>query len=64
MPFVSNRMNVSRVGGMAMYPIPKINRLAFKLAASYIVDGRNVGQSTTFSTGLLYSLHHRGRQIR
>ena len=24
MPFVSNRMNFSRVGGMGMYPIPKL----------------------------------------
>jgi hypothetical protein len=64
MPFVSNRMNVSRVGGMAMYPIPRLSRLALKLAASYVVDGRNVGQSTTISTEFIYALHDRGRQIR
>ena len=33
MPFVSNRMNFSRVGAMAMYPIPKLNTLAFQFAA-------------------------------
>jgi hypothetical protein len=49
---------------MAMYPIPRLSRLALKLAASYVVDGRNVGQSTTISTEFIYALHDRGRQIR
>jgi hypothetical protein len=64
MPFVSNRVNFSRVGAMAMYPIPKFNRMSFQFAAAHIVDGRNVGQSTTISTGLIYALHDRGKQIR
>jgi outer membrane putative beta-barrel porin/alpha-amylase len=64
MPFVSNRVNFSRVGAMAMYPVPKLNRLAFKVTASYVVDGRNVGQATTIGLGFLYALHDRGRQIR
>ena len=54
MPFVSNRMNFSRVGGMGMYPIPKLRGLAVQLSYGYILNGRNVGQATTFSTGLLY----------
>jgi hypothetical protein len=32
MPFVSNRMNVSRVGAMIMAPIPKLHRLSFEFA--------------------------------
>jgi outer membrane putative beta-barrel porin/alpha-amylase len=64
MPFVSNRVNFSRIGAMAMYPVPKMDRLAFQLAASHIVDGRNVGQATTIGVGFLYALHDRGRQIR
>jgi hypothetical protein len=64
MPFVSNRVNFSKVGAMAMYPIPKLNTLAFQFNLGYVVDGRNVGQSTTYSLGFLYALHDRGRQIR
>jgi hypothetical protein len=55
MPFVSNRVNYSQVSAMAMYPIPKINAVAFQFAAARILDGRNVGQSTTFTFGFLYS---------
>jgi hypothetical protein len=61
MPFVSNRINVARVGGMLMYPIPKLRRLVFELSYAYTVDGRNVGQATTITTGFLYrySAHRR-----
>jgi Putative MetA-pathway of phenol degradation len=64
MPFVSNRVNFSRVGAMAMYPIPKFSRVAFQFAVARVVDGRNVGQATTISAGLIYALHDQGRQIR
>jgi hypothetical protein len=63
-PFVSNRVNFSRVSAMAMYPIPKINALAFQFAAARILDGRNVGQSTTLTFGVLYSRAHLGSLIR
>lgn len=64
MPFLSNRVNSSRVGAMAMYPIP-----GFKVAAAYAsfartLDGRNAGQSSTVAVGLLYSFANRGRLIR
>ena len=54
MPFVSNRMNFSKVGGMGMFPIPKLQGLAVELSYAYTLNGRNVGQATTFTTGLLY----------
>jgi hypothetical protein len=53
-PFVSNRMNFSKVGGLVMAPLPKLPRLAFQFSAAYTVDGRNVGRATTFTAGLLY----------
>ena len=56
-PFVSNRMNFSRVGAMAMYPIPKLASLAVQIAYAYTVDGRNVGQATTVTAGVLYRYH-------
>ena len=60
-PFVSNRMNFSRVGAMVMYPVPKLQNLAFQFAYAYTVDGRNVGQATTITTGLLYRYRICGR---
>ena len=54
MPFVSNQQNATRVGGVVMYPIPKLSPLAVKVAYAYTVLGRNVGQSKTFSAGLTY----------
>ena len=57
MPFVSNRMNFSKVDLTAKYFIPKINSLAVWAGAGYTIAGRNVGQSTYFLGGLLYTLH-------
>ena len=62
MPFVSNRMNFSRVGAMGMYPIPKLPYLQVAFAYAYTLDGRNVGQASTITGGLLFRLH--GRSAR
>jgi hypothetical protein len=56
MPFVSNRMNASKLGAMVMYPIPKLQRLAVQASYAYVLTGRNVGQSQTFTTGVFYLL--------
>jgi hypothetical protein len=64
MPFVSNRANISKVSAMAMYPIPKINAVAFQFAVGYVFDGRNVGQATSLTFGLLYLHAAHGRLIR
>jgi hypothetical protein len=56
MPFASNKMNFSRLDGMVMYTLPKTN-LAVKVEAERVLTGRNVGQSTTFMAGLMYTLH-------
>ena len=39
---------------MVMDPIPKLRALAFQFALAHTFDGRNVGQATTITTGLLY----------
>ncbi len=57
MPFVSNQMNSSRVGALVMYYLPKPRNLAVRLASSYAVAGRNVGQSASFMGGLLYTIN-------
>jgi hypothetical protein len=63
-PFISNHVNFSKVGATLMYPVPKLRDLAFQFVFGYIVDGRNVGQSTSYSTALLYTLHFPGRPTR
>lgn len=55
MPFVSNRMNFSRSGVLIMYYLPQIKGLAVRGSASYVLSGQNVGQSTTYLAGLLYT---------
>lgn len=57
MPFVSNRMNTSRVGALVMYYLPFHRQLALRGMVNQTVAGRNVGQSTTVLAGLLYTFH-------
>ena len=57
MPFISNKMNVSKVDGVAMYYLPKPKHLAIRLGANYAFSGRNVGQATAFTAGLMYFFH-------
>ena len=64
MPFVSNRMNDSKVGASVMYPLPKIRNPELQFAYTYTVDGRNVGQTTTFTTGVLYRFGFHERPTR
>jgi hypothetical protein len=56
-PFVSNRMNFSRLNAMVRYTLPKPANLAVQLEAMRVLTGRNVGQSTALSAGLLYTIH-------
>ena len=56
MPFVSNRMNFSRAGGMVMYEIPKTGGLAGMVSVAHTFEGRNVGLSTSISAGLMYRI--------
>lgn len=60
-PFVSNRMNALRVGGVVMYPLPKLAPLAVRASYAHTVTGRNVGQSNTVSVGLVYRFYLLGR---
>lgn len=57
MPFVSNRMNFERVEGLLMYYLPKPKYFALRGSYSYTLAGRNVGQSSTFLAGILYTFH-------
>jgi hypothetical protein len=55
MPFVSNRMNSSRLDALVMVYLKKPRNFVVRLGASYVISGRNVGQSTTLVAGLLYT---------
>jgi hypothetical protein len=54
-PFVSNRMNFSKLGVMVMAPVPKLRALSFQAAVARTLEGRNVGQATAITGGLLYT---------
>ena len=57
MPIPSNQMNFFKVGGMLMYPIPKLRPLAFRLAVAQVLSGQNVGEATTVTTGLMFTFN-------
>jgi hypothetical protein len=56
MPFVSNRMNFTRLNAMVTAPVPKVDAVSLLFQYGYVVSGRNVGQSKTFSGGVVYRL--------
>lgn len=53
MPFVSNRMDFTRIGAKVMYMLPALPALGVSVGAAHTLTGRNVGQSTTYSVGLI-----------
>ena len=55
MPFVSNRMNSSRLDALAMVYLKKPRNVVIRLGATYAFSGRNVGKSTTLLAGLLFT---------
>ena len=52
MPFVSNRMDFVRLNGGVMYELPK--NVSIRFGAGHVLSGRNVGQSTTLTSGVVY----------
>jgi hypothetical protein len=54
MPFPSNRMNMSTVGGNLRYRTKSLYNLELTLGDDYVVTGRNVGQSNMIHGGLSY----------
>lgn len=52
-PFVSNRMDFTRVDGRVQYTLPMFKLVTVHAGASRILAGRNVGQSTSIMGGVL-----------
>jgi hypothetical protein len=57
MPFVSNRMDFTKVDGSVMYGLTVPTDLAVQIGAGRILSGRNVGQSTTIMAGVAHTFH-------
>ena len=53
-PFLSNRMDFSRAGVWAKIPLPRHEAIAIVGGYSYVLNGRNVGQSSTVTAGVMY----------
>ncbi|WP_207632650.1 hypothetical protein [Foetidibacter luteolus] len=54
MPFPSNKMNMTSLGAGFKYTVKKMQALSFIGGGSYVLDGRNVGQSKSFYGGIFY----------
>jgi hypothetical protein len=54
MPFASNQMNMTSLGGHVKYFLPFLPNLAIVADADFTIAGRNVGQSNMYSGGLYY----------
>ena len=54
MPFLSNKMNVTKLGIHVKYDTDFINGLSFIADANTTITGRNVGQSSSIGGGIFY----------
>ncbi|MEO7214319.1 hypothetical protein [Mucilaginibacter sp.] len=54
MPFPSNRMNATAIGGLVKYMPQTIRGLEFTAGSNYVVAGRNVGQNFQIMGGIDY----------
>ncbi len=62
MPFASNKMNASKIGALVFYYLPWPANLAVRATGSYVVAGRNVGQSTSLMAGFMYTFYFKKDQ--
>ena len=54
MPFPSNRMNMTSIGGNLRYRLKSFYGLEFTAGDDYVVSGRNAGQSNMIHGGISY----------
>jgi len=57
MPFPSNDMDATSVGVNLKYTFKFHPNLALNAGGNYVVKGRNVGQATSYSGGILYAFY-------
>lgn len=63
-PFVSHRFNYSKVGAVVTYSPAALRNLELRLAYAYTVEGRNVGEATTLTSGVSYKFDFDGREAQ
>ena len=64
MPFVSNRMDFTKVGASVMYTLKVPEGTMLEVAAMRTPDGRNVGRSTTVMAGVVFCFQRRAQVTR
>lgn len=57
MPFPSNKMNATKAGVNVKYSFTSVKGLELTGGSSYVLAGRNMGQSTMFNAGVLYIIY-------
>jgi hypothetical protein len=57
MPFVSNRMDFTKASASVMYGLTVPTDLALQLGITRTLSGRNVGQATAVTAGVLHTFH-------
>jgi hypothetical protein len=57
MPFITNRMNATRVGFHFKKEEVLLKPLTVLAGGNYVIAGRNMGQSTTVYAGLAWIFH-------
>jgi hypothetical protein len=62
MPFISNKMNATKLGIHIKYDTDFVNGLSFVADANTTVAGRNIGQTTSFGGGVFYILDFSKKQ--
>jgi hypothetical protein len=55
-PFISNRMNATKLGIHIKYDTDFVNGLSFVADGSTTIAGRNIGQTSSFGGGIFYIL--------
>lgn len=62
MPFLSNQMNATRLGVNAKYTLTSIEGLSFIGNAMFTLEGRNMGQTTSWGAGIFYIIDFNRKQ--
>jgi hypothetical protein len=57
MPFPSNNMDATSIGINLKFTLPQHTNLSFLAGANYVIDGRNMGQTTSFNGGIFYAFY-------
>ena len=63
MPFPSNKMNATTIGGNVKYVVTPDQKLSLVGGGNFTIAGRNVGQANTFYGSVFYILNFSHKKI-